>query len=125
VRTEPLIQSLSHLLLQVSDLDGALSFYVDLLGFQVRERSQLADGRTFVSTNQGLGLTTFPPGAATGQSLDHLAFRCPTGIEPVVEKLRAAGIAYEGPRRNAYGQSVYFRDPDGNRVECHDAEAAG
>jgi catechol 2,3-dioxygenase-like lactoylglutathione lyase family enzyme len=112
-------------LLQVTDLDRALRFYVDLLGFQVRERAQLTDGRTFVSTIQGLGLTTLPSGAATGQSLDHLAFRCPAGIEPLLEKLRAAGIAYEGPRRNAYGHSVYFRDPDGNRVECHDAEAAG
>jgi catechol 2,3-dioxygenase-like lactoylglutathione lyase family enzyme len=56
-----------------------------------------------------------------GASFDHVAFRCPNGIDAVVQCLEAAGVPYEAPRRTPYGLSVYFRDPDGNRIECHDS----
>lgn len=114
------IHKVSHLLLFVKDLDRALGFYVGLLGLQIRERTVRTDGRASVSTVQGLGLTTFPE-EVKGKMFDHLAFRCPDGVEPIVEKLKAAGVPFEGPKRSPYGMSVYFHDPDGNRVECHDS----
>jgi catechol 2,3-dioxygenase-like lactoylglutathione lyase family enzyme len=116
-----MIQKLSHLLLQVTSLERSLEFYQGFLGLEPRERNQLADGRTYVSMKQGLGLTTFPPGYVAVGSCDHIAFCLPGGIEPLIEKLNGAGIAFEGPRRTPYGNSIYFRDPDGHRLECHDA----
>jgi catechol 2,3-dioxygenase-like lactoylglutathione lyase family enzyme len=118
---ETVITKVSHLLLQVSDLDKAVKFYVDFLGFEVRIQDKLADGRAYVSTTQGLGLTTFPPTGGSSGTCDHIAFRCPNGIEPIIEKLQGAGIPFEGPMRTPYGLSVYFRDPDGNRIEMHDS----
>jgi catechol 2,3-dioxygenase-like lactoylglutathione lyase family enzyme len=115
------INRLSHILLQVRDLEVSLRFFVDTLGFQIRHRGTLGDGREYVNTLQGMGLTTWPAGAPHGHTLDHIAFRCPGGIEPVVERLRAAAIPHEAPKSTPYGLSVYFRDPDGNRIECHDA----
>ncbi len=115
------VQSVSHLLLQVADLERARAFYVDLLGFTVREASTLADGRTFLSTIPGLGLTTLPAGVPrAAPSFDHLAFRRPGGIEPLRELLDAAGISYEA-RRSPYGNSLYFGDPDGYLLEDHDS----
>jgi catechol 2,3-dioxygenase-like lactoylglutathione lyase family enzyme len=114
------VSKVSHLLLQVSDLDRSLRFYVDFLGFTVRESSTLKDGRAFHATVEGLGLTTLPEGVARASSFDHLAFRCPDGIEPLRAMLDQAGIAYEA-RRSPYGNSLYFRDPDGYLLELHDS----
>jgi catechol 2,3-dioxygenase-like lactoylglutathione lyase family enzyme len=120
----PKIASVSHLLLEVDDLERAVDFYVGFLGFEIRERDTLGDGRPFAATVQGLGLVGRRSTAGT-PSFDHLAFRCPAGIEPLIEKLTSRGIAYEGPRRTPYGLSVYFRDPDGYRIECHDNTGVG
>ncbi len=108
------------LLLLVADLERALAFYQGVLGFQERHRGTLADGRLYVNHLQNLGVTTYPPGAPPGRTFDHLAFRCPDGIEAILQRLQAAGVAHDPPGRTPYGLSVYFRDPDGNRIECHD-----
>lgn len=123
---EPMISAVSHLLLEVSDLDRSLDFYVGLLGFTVRERSTIADGRAFAATDQGMGITTRSTAAAGAPpSFDHLAFRCPDGITSVMRRLEGAEVPYEPPRRTPYGLSIYFRDPDGYRIECHDNSGLG
>ena len=117
----PMEAELTHLLLQVADLAAAEAFYVGLLGFTVRSRSALNDGRPLLVTEQGLGLTIFPsaePPAYT--AVDHIAFLVPV-IESIVGRLAEHGLAYEGPvTTERYGTSIYVRDPDGNRIELHD-----
>ena len=119
------IASVSHLLLEVDDLERAVDFYVGFLDFAVRERDTLGDGRPFVATVQGLGLVARHPTSVGSPSFDHLAFRCPSGIEPLITKLDSHGREYEGPRRTPYGLSIYFHDPDGYRIECHDNTGVG
>ncbi len=115
------ITKISHVLLHVTDLERARRFYCDFLGMEVRGAADMADGRPYLSMTEGLGIVAFPAGQSQGGSFDHVAFRCPNGIEPIVRALDEAGIPYETPRRTPYGFSVYFRDPDGNRIECHDS----
>jgi 4-oxalocrotonate tautomerase len=112
---------LTHLLLQVYNLDDAVAFYAECLGFPVRNRSALRDGRPLVVLRRGLGLTVFPPDGGSGpKTVDHIAFRVPA-LEPVIDRLTRAGRAYEGPVTTpVYGTSIYCRDPDGNRIEFHD-----
>ena len=119
------VAGVSHTLLEVTDLERSIGYYVDVLGFRVRERDALGDGRPFVATYQGLGLTLRKESDYGAPSFDHLAFRCPEGIEPVMSILERAGISYEPPRRTPYGLSIYFRDPDGYRIECHDNTGFG
>ena len=119
------IAKVSHILLEVADLERSVRFYVDFLGFEIRQQDTLGDGRPFVATTQGLGLTEPTTPAATGVAFDHLAFRCPDGIERLRAMLDGAGIAYEGPRTTPYGLSLYFHDPDGHRLECHDNSGFG
>ncbi|MDA8203905.1 MAG: VOC family protein [Chloroflexi bacterium] len=117
------IWRLSHLLLHVRDLERSVAFYERLLGLSVREHGALAGGRPYVSMAQGIGLTAATD--AETASFDHIALRCPGGIDGVRRLLDASGIDHEAPRRTPYGLSIYFRDPDGHRVECHDSTGFG
>ena len=115
------IQS-NHLLLQVSNLDAAESFYLGLLGLTVRKREDFRDGRPLVVTNEGLGLTNGRP-EGTGP-LEHLAFHG-RGIAALGERAAASGVEIvRGPEPSAYGTSLYLADPDGNVVEIFGEEPA-
>jgi ureidoacrylate peracid hydrolase len=118
---QPAPAGLTHLLLQVGNLDAAERFFVDLLGFAVRDRSTLRDGRPLVVLRQGLGLTVFPGGGAPAEkTVDHIAFRV-QDLAPFTQRLADRKVPYEGPvTTSTYGTSIYVRDPDGNRIELHD-----
>jgi catechol 2,3-dioxygenase-like lactoylglutathione lyase family enzyme len=104
------------LLLQTADLPAAESFYLGFLGFGVRNRDPLPDGRALTVTNEGLGLTSGATGAA-GSVVEHFAFRS-SDIRRLAERARAAGIeVIKGPGPGPYGLTVYLADPDGNKVE--------
>lgn len=110
----PAVWRLDHLLLETSDLDRAVAFYVETLGFGVRKRETRPDGRPLVVTTQGLGLTS---GGGAVEHVEHLAFRT-RDVAGMAERCRAAGVEIlDGPRPTAYGISLYVRDPDGNKVE--------
>lgn len=118
---QPTVVGLTHLLLQVSNLAAAERFFVDMLGFTVRDRSALRDGRPLVVLRQGLGLTVFPGGAAPADKIvDHIAFRV-QDLASFTARLADRKVPYEGPVTTpTYGTSIYVRDPDGNRIELHD-----
>lgn len=111
----------SHLLLQVTDLERAEAFYTNTLGFAIRKRDTLRDGRPLTVLKPGLGLAPFPAGVERGtETVDHIAFRV-DDWDALVQRISDAGLPYEGPfTTEAYGRSVYVRDPDGNRIELHD-----
>jgi len=108
---------LSHLLLQVKDLSASEHFYVEGLGFTVRKRDRLPDGRDLIVLDQGVGLAEGgpePPGP-----VEHIAFQT-RNVESYEERVKAAGgTVVDGPRPGVYGISLYFLDPDGNKIELH------
>lgn len=113
--------SVSHLLLQASDLDELVTFYTDVVGFRVSERTEFGDGRPLVLLEERMGLTPLPDERAeSGQAVEHIAFQVPD-IDAVVDSLEEYDVPIDdGPKPTSYGTSVYFFDPDGNRIECHD-----
>ena len=112
------VSGLHHLLLQVSDIARAEAFYLDGLGFTVRKRETFGDGRPLIVTDQGLGLTEGgpePPGP-----VEHIAFRV-KGVEEFADMVEASGgEIVKGPGPGPYGLSLYFLDPDGNKIEFHE-----
>ncbi|HJQ72755.1 MAG TPA: glyoxalase superfamily protein [Actinomycetota bacterium] len=112
------VSGLHHLLLQVSDIARAEAFYLDGLGFTVRKREAFGDGRPLIVTDQGLGLTEGgpePPGP-----VEHIAFRV-KGVEEFADMVEASGgEIVKGPGPGPYGLSLYFLDPDGNKIEFHE-----
>ena len=116
----PLVKGIRHVLLETTDLDAAERFYVDLLGFKVKNRTPFRDGRRFVSTEEGLGLTE--GGTGKGGQVDHFAFEV-DGVAEWERRVAEAGhriVRPLGP--GPYGLTVYVADPDGNEIELYETE---
>lgn len=116
-----------HVHLKAADLDRALSFYRDVLGFELTQRygkqaAFLAAGgyhhHIGLNTWESSGGTPPPPGS-TG--LYHLAIVYPTRAElaDAVRRVLDAHIPLEGASDHGVSEAIYLRDPDGNGVELY------
>jgi catechol 2,3-dioxygenase len=116
-----------HVHLRVSDLDRAIAFYSDILGFAVTQKygSQAAflaagDYHHHIGLNtwESLGATP-PPVGHTG--LYHSAFLYPDkkALADVVKRVVDAGILLDGAADHGVSEAVYLRDPDENGVELY------
>src|SRR6185312_7021128 len=120
---------IGHVHLKVADLERALKFYRDVLGFEVTTRygtqaAFLSAGgyhhHIALNTWESLGGSP-PPPRATG--LYHLAILYPTRalLADALRRVLAAGIELEGASDHGVSEALYLRDPDGNGVElCWD-----
>lgn len=118
---------IGHVHLKVADLDRALGFYRDVLGFEVTQRygAQAA----FVSAggyHHHIGLNTWesrgghpPPRGSTG--LYHVAILYPTraALADALRRVLAAGIDLDGASDHGVSQAIYLNDPDGNGIELY------
>ncbi len=106
---------LAHMLLKVSDIKRSEHFYVDLLGFEVRQAKPLADGRPFLPFTQGIALTVGGP--ETSPQIDHIAFKA-KNVAALSEKLKAADVKFDRDLHDGiYGLTIYVFDPDGTMIE--------
>lgn len=122
--THPMI---GHVHLKVADLDRAIAFYRDILGFPLTQR--YGDGAAFLGAggyHHHIGLNTWesldatpPPPGHTG--LYHAAFLYPdrAALAQVLARIMAAGIALDGAADHGVSEAIYLRDPDGNGVELY------
>jgi catechol 2,3-dioxygenase len=118
---------IGHVHLKVANLDRALAFYRDILGFEVTQR--MGNAAAFLSAggyHHHIGLNTWeseggaaPPPGTTG--LYHLAILYPTRAElaDALRRLVRAGIPLEGAADHGVSQALYLRDPDNNGVELY------
>lgn len=118
---------IGHVHLKVADLDRALAFYRDVLGFELMQR--FGHQAAFLSAggyHHHIGLNTWessggspPPAHATG--LYHLAILYPTRAElaDALRRVLEAGISLEGASDHGVSEAIYLRDPDGNGVELY------
>jgi catechol-2,3-dioxygenase len=118
----PPVSGISELVLEVSDLDAARRFYRDLLGFEETLYGEGRDDRLWylIGSSARLGLWTPQVGLAGGRGGAHVhfAFQLPRdALDPLLERLRAAGVEVEGPIQLGADRAIYITDPDGNVVE--------
>lgn len=118
---------IGHVHLKVADLQRALGFYHDVLGFEVTQR--MGGSAAFLSAggyHHHIGLNTWesrggpePAGGTTG--LYHLAILYPTraDLADALHRLLVAGIPLEGAADHGVSHALYLRDPDGNGVELY------
>lgn len=118
---------IGHVHLKVADLERALSFYRDVLGFELVQR--YGNEAAFLSAggyHHHIGLNTWeslggapPPRGSTG--LYHLAIAYPgrADLADALRRLLHAGIALEGASDHGVSEALYVRDPDGNGIELY------
>ena len=127
--TEPIDArvSIGHVHLKVANLDRALAFYRDVLGFQLTQR--MGSQAAFLSAggyHHHLGLNTWesrggapPPPGSTG--LYHVAIRYPDrrSLADAHRRLEGAGVRLDGAADHGVSEALYLRDPDDNGVELY------
>jgi catechol 2,3-dioxygenase len=118
---------IGHVHLKVADLERAIAFYRDVLGFEVTQR--YGTQAAFLSAggyHHHIGLNTWeskggspPPGGTTG--LYHVAILYPTraALADALRRVLAAGIPIDGASDHGVSEAIYLRDPDGNGVELY------
>jgi catechol 2,3-dioxygenase-like lactoylglutathione lyase family enzyme len=118
-------RGLHHTALISSDVERTVRFYQDVLGFPLTElienRDYPGSSHFFFDIGNGNLLAFFDfPGLEVGPyaevlgGLHHMAISVePERWSALVERLSEAGVEHEVHS----GVSVYFRDPDGARIE--------
>jgi catechol 2,3-dioxygenase len=118
---------IGHVHLKVADLERALKFYCEVLGFELQQR--FGTEAAFISAggyHHHIGLNTWeskggspPPPGTTG--LYHVAILYPTRelLADALRRLLAAGIELDGAADHGVSEALYVRDPDGNGVELY------
>ncbi len=126
-RPAPPQTRIGHVHLKVSDLERAMRFYRDVLGFELTQRyGQQAAFLSAGGYHHHIGLNTWesaggspPAEGATG--LYHLAILYPSraDLAEALRRLIDAGIPLEGASDHGVSEALYVRDPDGNGVELY------
>lgn len=118
---------IGHVHLKVSDLERAVQFYTEVLGFDLVQRY----GRqaAFVSAggyHHHIGLNTWesrgggpPPPGTTG--LYHVAILYPNRKElaRALRRLLDYGWPLQGASDHGVSEAIYLADPDGNGLELY------
>lgn len=118
---------IGHVHLKVSDLDRALKFYCDVLGFELVQK--MGGAAAFISAggyHHHIGLNTWhskgaspPPERSTG--LYHVAILYPTraALADALKRLIDAKIPLEGAADHGVSEALYLHDPDFNGLELY------
>ena len=118
---------IGHVHLKVSDLERALAFYRDILGFEVMQR--YGAQAVFISAggyHHHIGLNTWysknaPPAPQNSCGLFHTAILYPTRKDLAVayQRLLEANYPLTGSADHGVSEALYLNDPDMNGVELY------
>jgi catechol 2,3-dioxygenase-like lactoylglutathione lyase family enzyme len=102
--------TLRQIILPTADLDASIAFYEEVLGLSLKFRNgdhyaALATGDVTIAL---VGHDDRDPEAGVAPALRTDA------VEPLTERLRAAGCAVEGPFAGGHESRIELRDPSGN-----------
>ena len=125
--TIPAATRIGHVHLKVANLDRALAFYCDVLGFSITQH--MGSRAVFISAggyHHHIGLNTWEslngPAPAPGTTgLYHTAILYPerADLARAFKRLLEHGIMLDGASDHGVSEALYLRDPDGNGVELY------
>ena len=125
--TIPAGTRIGHIHLKVADLERALKFYRDLLGFEVQQ--YYGDSAVFISAggyHHHIGLNTWysknaGPAPINAAGLYHTAILFPTrkDLAIALKKLIDANYPLTGASDHGVSEAIYLNDPDKNGVELY------
>ena len=101
----------------VSDVDRAIAFYVDQVGFVLDQDNTVSDELRFVQLTPrgsacsiafGVGISSKPPGSVEGLQV------VVADVAAAREELVGRGVEVSEVQHFPWGSFVFFSDPDGN-----------
>jgi catechol 2,3-dioxygenase len=117
---------LGHIVLKVRDAQTSKDFYTRVLGLKLahEDRERGAVFLSFGTQHHDLALFEPATGAAPDAAqpgLHHTAWQLGSfeELQDAFRELRDLGIPVESTIEHNVTRSVYFHDPDGNRVELY------
>ena len=117
------INKVAHVVLNVADVEASMRFYADALGMEIvahRAERQMAF-LSFGAQHHDIALFGAPEGAKRGElGLNHIAMQIEGGEQELKElygRLVTHGVKIDSTTDHGLTHSVYFFDPDGNRLE--------
>lgn len=125
--TIPAETRIGHVHLKVSNLERALEFYRDLLGFELT--TMYGENAAFISAggyHHHIGLNTWhskggSPAPKNSAGLYHTAFLYPTrkDLAKILKRLINEKYPINGASDHGVSEAIYLNDPDGNGVELY------
>jgi catechol 2,3-dioxygenase len=124
-QTIPAGTFIGHVHLKVADLERAVAFYRDVMGFE--EQQRYGNQAAFLSAggyHHHIGLNTWessggtpPPSGTTG--LYHFAINYPTrrDLAAALRRLLDHGWSIDGASDHGTHEALYLHDPDFNGIE--------
>ena len=116
------INKVGHVVLRVADVDASVAFYRDALGMEVVR--SVERGMAFLSFGtQHHDIALFQDkgdGSRGSNGLAHIAFQIEGGdaeLKELHQRLVKVGAPIANITDHGMTHSVYFNDPDGNRLE--------
>ena len=113
-----MITGLNHVSFGIRNLDASLQFYGGVLG--LRPVLKWAGGAYLVAGNFWIALIVDEvEHGSSAPTYSHVAFSVePSDFQKMAERIRAAGATI-WQENQSEGDSLYFLDPDGHRLEIH------
>jgi catechol-2,3-dioxygenase len=119
-------RKLGHVVLKVRDAARSRDFYVRTLGLKVAHEN-LERGAVFLSFGKEhhelalFQLASGDPPEASRPGMHHMAWQLGSfeELREAYHELKAMGFEVESTVEHNVTRSVYFPDPDGNRVELY------
>jgi len=120
------IQGIDHAAINTAELDRSLEFYTKVLGLKVTDREPSKPGlEYFLDCGSSLiGLIQGDPKGEKhllqndGLGGNHISFRVNSrDFDQAVEELKNSNVPIQFVKKREKSWSVYFNDPDGNKLE--------
>jgi catechol-2,3-dioxygenase len=116
--------SFSHVGIFVTDLERMLAFYRDVIGLSVTDRG-IVEGTEIIfmsadpKEHHQVVIASGRPADLSFTTVNQLSFRLEslTALRQMLGVLRAANVQALAPTNHGTALSIYFPDPEGNRVE--------
>lgn len=117
------INKVGHVVLAVKDPAVSARWYAEVLGMDLmhyNEKGKMAF-LSFGTQHHDIALAQAPEGATLGSpGISHTALQIEGGLDElklVYQRMKAKGVEIDFTTDHGLSQSVYFFDPDGNRLE--------
>ncbi len=122
VSTDPVVPAkFAHYVLRVSDTNQSVDWYGKVLGMKIVHQNPMLTFLTFDDEHHRLALVQVggEPVDKSAPGLDHVAYTLNElgDLLSLYKRLKAENILPVWPINHGLTTSMYYEDPDGNRVE--------